>query len=140
MNLNIHEKDITSAVCGLCAACCRLKLELPTTDTRYRQFLRKTGFSILPAAEPGRNDCCDKQHGVTVDFGDCPHLGVETQDGKSIRRCRVYGSADFPQLCAQFNCVSWAKTKNRYSTRNELLVKAQLAKDLLSARGGDSPE
>lgn len=39
-----------------------------------------------------------------------------------------------PELCAQFNCVSWAKANDSYTEKNALLVRAQQALDRL--RGG----
>ncbi len=32
-------------------------------------------------------------------------------------RCTLYGSADYPDLCAQFNCVSWAKANDTYLSK-----------------------
>lgn len=135
--ITIHERDISSRVCRLCAACCRIKVLIPNTDSRYRTFLRKIGYSVLPAAPAASADCCDKVHDATLDLGWCKHLRLPTADSSSTYACSIYGSPEFPQLCAQYNCVSWAKSSNKYNPQNELLRKAQQA--LLSAQALETP-
>ena len=138
MKLDIHERDIEPSLCRRCAACCRVTFKLRDTTSRYRRFLRQIGYTVLPAA-PGQVDCCAKKHDATVDMGYCKHLEIDQGDDGTTYRCRVHGTAELPELCAQFNCVSWAKANDHYTTSNALLVHAQRALDGLRAkgRGGD---
>jgi hypothetical protein len=110
----------------MCGACCRVELKISNTSTRYRRFLRQIGYNVLPPLEPEQADCCDKQHDVTLDMGYCKHLLVKTDGGMECK-CKIYGQAEFPQLCADFNCVGWAKAHETYSEKNGLLVAAQMA-------------
>lgn len=79
--------------------------------------------------KPGEDeeDCCSKVHDITIDMGYCRHLHV----AKEGYRCKIYSSNDFPQLCADYNCVSWAKARDRYSTTNTILIQAQRTLDLI---------
>ena len=133
MDLDIHERDIGEALCRACAACCRVTFKLPDTNSRYRRFLRQTGWTVLPPARDDRADCCDAKHDATVDAGPCRHLVSEDRGGTTLHRCTVHGTAAHPDLCADFNCVSWAKAHDTYSDRNSLLVSAQRALDRLRA-------
>jgi hypothetical protein len=136
MNLDIHERDIDSKLCRSCAACCRITFKLRDTNSRYRVFLRQIGYKVLPVPGSGQADCCDKKHDVTVDMGYCKHLHVEDKSWGTVFRCRIYGTSDLPELCAQFNCVSWAKANDNYSEGNSLLVSAQQALNRLRAKVG----
>lgn len=129
MNLDIHERDVTSTVCQKCAACCNIRIKVDGTDSRYRSFLRAVGLTVIPSAKEGMSDCCDKKHEITIDLGPCKHL-VEhrSQDSKSYS-CGLYGTPSFPQMCKDYNCVSWAKAANGYSLSSDILVAAQVALD-----------
>ena len=120
--IRIHERDVGSKLCQSCAACCRILLKIPGTDSRYRTFLRTVGFQVVPAPAPGQADCCDKVHDVELDMGFCKHLDVKADQTFA---CRLHGTSAFPQLCEQFNCVSWAKANNNYSDGNPLLRHVQ---------------
>jgi hypothetical protein len=134
MKLDIHERDIEPKLCQRCAACCRITFNLQDTTPRYRRFLRQIGYNLLPPPAQGQADCCDKKHDVKVDMGYCRHLEIEERPEGKFYRCRIYGTNDFPDLCAQFNCVSWAKANDTYSERNTLLVRAQQALNRLQKR------
>ena len=68
-----------------------------------------------------------------MDF--CKHLEIsDLPEGKTYRRA-IYGQGGYPELCAQFNCVSWAKANDTYTARNSLLVKAQEALNRLRDTG-----
>jgi hypothetical protein len=134
MVLTIHERDIEPQLCRMCAACCRITFKLRDTNSRYRRFLRQTGHHVLPPCEAGQKDCCDKKHDVTIDLGNCRHLEREQNQGREAYRCRIYETNDLPDLCAQFNCVSWAKANDTYNERNALLVRAQQALDRLRGK------
>ena len=135
MNLDIHERDIDSRLCQTCGACCRVTFKLRHTTTRYRRFLRQIGYTLIPPAKAGKQDCCDKKHDTTVDMDFCTHLEIrEFADGKTYR-CRIYGTGRYPQLCEQYNCVSWAKANEAYNTKNPLLMTAQKALNSLNKTG-----
>lgn len=125
MNLDIHERDIGLELCQACGACCQITFKLRDTNTRYRRFLRQIGYTLLPAPTPGQPDCCDKKHNVTVNMGYCKHLDIEHCRDGELYRCKNYNTEDLPELCSQFNCVSWAKANDTYSVDNPLLAKAQ---------------
>jgi len=127
--LDIHERDIGPELCRRCAECCRIRFKLANTDSRYRRFLRQIGYRVLPAAAEGRADCCEKRHDARVDTGYCQHLEITEQGGDRRFRCRIYRTKDFPDLCAQYNCVSWAKVNDDYHEQNATLVAAQRALD-----------
>jgi len=93
-------------------------------------------FVLLPAAVQGQADCCDKKHDATVDMGFCKFIEVEHRDDGELYRCRIYGTSDLPDLCGQFNCVSWAKANDNYTENNSLLLSAQKA---LNRLRGKSP-
>lgn len=133
--LAIHERDITPEVCRRCAACCQVELRVQNTDSRYRRFLRGIGLSISPPISDGKDDCCDGVHEVTVHLGPCQHLRSEPTDGQTLYSCALYDDLSRPQLCEQYNCVSWAKANNAYNVNNALIAGAQSAwVDLHSAR------
>jgi hypothetical protein len=136
MKLDIHERDIEPRLCQACGACCRITFKLRDTTSRYRRFLRQIGYTLLPPAKDGKSDCCDKKHDATVDMDFCSHLEIrEFADGKTYR-CRIYGTGRYPQLCEQFNCVSWAKANETYTMRSPLLACAQQALNRLKSSGG----
>lgn len=123
----IHERDVDSELCGRCGACCRITIKLPDTDTRYRSFLRQTGFRLLPPPKPGALDCCNQRHDATLDMGYCSHLEVK-EGAEGLRfRCRVYATSAFPQLCEQYNCVSWAKVGGQFPLGSENVDAARAA-------------
>jgi len=130
--LSIHERDITSAVCQRCAKCCEIDIRVPNTDSRYRAFLRGVGLRISPTPSSGQIDCCDQVHEITLHLGPCEHLRSRRESGTTIYACALHGDARRPILCDHYNCVSWAKAHNRYSSDNPMLVAAQEA--LRSAR------
>jgi hypothetical protein len=94
-------------------------------DARFRRFLRGVGFEVKPAPKEGSDDCCDGAHAVTVDLGPCRHLVTREEEAGTAYECAVYNDARRPQLCLDFNCVSWAKANNAYNLDNVLLVRAQ---------------
>lgn len=94
-------------------------------------FLRQLGYVVQPPAKEGEPDCCGEPHDVGLDMGYCRHLEMKNENGETRCRCSVYRTADFPQLCADFDCVSWAKHGDGYNDRNNTLVIAQKALNLL---------
>ena len=130
--MDIHESDVTSELCQRCAVCCNICLKIPESNSRYRRFLRTIGLEVSPAVDAGGLDCCDREHGIRVDLGHCMHL---EQVGDLLQgsrfACRIYGSAEYPQLCADFNCVSWAKVNDAYGPEHKTIAAAQRALDAL---------
>ncbi|MFN7956330.1 MAG: hypothetical protein U0610_31775 [bacterium] len=131
IRLDLHERDIGSALCRACGGCCRITLRLRETTPRYRRFLRRVGYTLDPAPATGADDCCKERHPVTVDAGWCRHLEIGGDGAQPSYRCTIHDAHDYPELCAQFNCVSWAKANETYDARNALLVRAQRAWDRL---------
>src|SRR5690349_14836497 len=109
MGIDIREHDIRSEVCQSCAACCRIRITVSNTDSRYRLFLRAIAMKVSPPMRENGQDCCGKVHSVSIDMGPCPHLIEDKVDGRSTFSCELYGTSSFPALCADYNCVSWAK-------------------------------
>src|SRR6185503_11478028 len=130
--------DITSPVCQRCAACCRIRLPIARATSRYRMFLRQTGFAVSPPANEDGSDCCEKPHDIEIDMGYCKHLTQFVSGGEIRYECSVYNSSALPQLCRDYNCVSWAKANDGYNRKNNYLVSAENAqmkvKVLMSAK------
>jgi hypothetical protein len=138
--LTIHERDISPKLCQSCAACCRIKLPVSNTDSRYRMFLRTTGFNVLPPPTTVGGDCCDGDHDIKIDMGYCPHLRLDVDADVKRYSCTIHGTEKLPKLCKEYNCVSWAKTKNSYNERNEILVTANAALKRVNAAGERADE
>ncbi len=136
--INIREHDVCSTLCQRCGACCRIMVTITDADSRFRKFLRTTGAVVLPEAQSGKDDCCDGVHDIQLDLGWCQHLEILEGEGARSFRCRIYNTPQFPELCAQFNCVSWAKVYDCYNNNNELLVTAQKTLDGLRTSQLDS--
>ena len=126
--LTITERDITSELCQRCASCCRsITVNVPSVEPRFRRFLRGIGLNVSPAADEGDEDCCDGTHDIRLEVGPCQHLKKRRGTAGTIYSCALYGRASRPQLCADFNCVSWAKVENSYNLNNPMLRAAQSA-------------
>ena len=136
MEINITQKDISSELCQRCAACCDVWLTVPNVDPRYRMFLRQRGLKMDPPPKEGQPDCCEKNHDVKVAAPDCRHMERFEENGDVRYRCKAYGTSDFPQLCSDFDCVSWARHGNQYNDSNKLLVAAQTALNFMRMEKG----
>lgn len=135
MKLDIHESDVSSSLCQSCAACCRVHVTVPATDSRFRSYLRAVGVTVLPPVpNAGDKDCCDQVHDIRIDLGACPHLVVPDEGAPQRYSCALHGADDYPELCRDYNCVSWAKSSNKYTESNELIAHAQRTLDVLRAR------
>ncbi len=135
MKLDIRERDIDSNLCRICAGCCRITFKLRGTNSRYRRFLRQVGYDVLPRPAAGQPDCCEDRHDARADMGYCKFLEVDEQPGGTLFACQIYETSELPELCADFNCVSWAKANDSYNQRNPTLVRAQKAFDRLRSNG-----
>lgn len=151
MKSGLHERDITEAVCRRCAACCRVKVTVNATNSRFRAFLRTVGVSFTPEAPVGATDCCAEVHDIEVDLGECTHLETTILQGKPFYTCRLHGTDRLPQLCSEYNCVSWAKAHNVYQSGSSMMKRAEaaakvvaeidgLGRDIFAASGGDFRE
>lgn len=118
--------DIENDVCKRCGKCCWIRIELQSTDSRFRKFLRGVGVRILPETEEGEEDCCEEVHPVRIDLGRCIHLHERKADTEIVFECDIYESR--PQLCRDFNCVAWALVNDTYSVENDLLMAAERAR------------
>ena len=106
----LYEKDITSEVCKQCALCCSMEW--------------------TPHADQRMLDCLEamvSQDGVLnrgIEFiGNgiriwCSHLRGNNEEGWE---CGIYDRR--PQLCKDFNCVSWAKVADDKTIYNQVLHK-----------------
>ncbi len=134
MKPNIHEGDIRSEVCQQCAACCNVVLKVAATESRYRVFLRQVGFRVLPPPAAGKKDCCSDRHDIDIDMGPCRHLRTRAAGEAGPRySCALHGTPELPELCADFNCVSWAKAFNQFDTENAALRQAVQAIQVIEA-------
>ncbi len=140
MKIDISHKDIGSELCQRCAACCRVSLNIPGTTTRYRDFLRKLGYSVSPPPNENGEDCCEKQHDISLDMGYCKHLAIDSENGETLYRCKVYGTSEFPDLCADFDCVSWAKHGDAHRDSNKTIAAAQTALNLLRMKPAENAD
>lgn len=136
MRLDIGHGDIGERLCRRCAACCRITLNIKNSDSRYRVFLRTLGFDVQPPAKAGGADCCEKVHDIKIDTGWCKHLEISEDRHGTLYRCRLHGGDDYPRLCAEYDCVSWARHDGSYHDGNALLATAQAALDALRRSGG----
>ena len=73
-------------------------------------------------------------------MGYCRHLDVGEDGGGESFRCRIHGGPEFPRLCADYNCVSWAKANDMYDGDNPTLARAQETLDRLRAEGAWPPK
>lgn len=122
IELTIMETDIKSALCQRCGECCRIRLPVDSTP-RYRKYLRAIGLNVEPKPKDGEDDCCGETHKIKVDLGYCQHLEVSHKGTRF--RCRIHEQRNYPQLCREYNCVSWAKATGTYESGNELMVRVQ---------------
>lgn len=136
MHLTVTHQDIGERLCRRCAACCRITLNIKNSDSRYRVFLRTLGFDVRPPAKPDEADCCDKVHDIKIDTGWCKHLEVGADTENTLYTCRLHGQPEYPSLCADYDCVSWARHDGTYHEGNPLLARAQAALDALRRTGG----
>ena len=103
----LQETDITEEVCKGCAICCEIEITPNWKDPRQMEWLR----AIVDKHEHIRAT----EKGIRIR---CSHL--EGSDALGYQ-CGIYNER--PQLCADFNCVSWAKVSNNLTQYNRVLEK-----------------
>jgi len=118
----LQEKDITEDVCKRCGICCEIELKPNWTDSR-RMFW-------LGAIVENHDNITQTGSGIRIR---CSHLKQTKHATNPYWECDIY--EDRPQLCRDFNCVSWAKVTNDLTQYNRVLEKMglnsnQLMKDL----------
>ena len=106
----LQEKDITSDVCKQCALCCSMDMR-PNGDQRMLDCLEAM-VSQEGVSSRGLEFIGD---GVRVW---CSHLRGSNTEGWE---CGIYDRR--PQLCKDFNCVSWAKVADNKTLYNKVLEK-----------------
>ena len=134
--LTIHERDVTSELCQRCAKCCEIDVAISSADSRYRRYLRGVAFNVSPPSAESSDDCCDKVHDITLHLGPCAHLRATKNEDGTLYTCALYGDVRRPQLCEQYNCVSFAKALNQYHLKNARVVAAQAALNGLASVTG----
>jgi len=87
--------DITEKLCKHCAHCCLNVLVPVQMDDRIFDFFQAAGLDI-------QRDENNPDVGI-VNAGACQHL---KQVGDAYK-CSIYDTR--PKLCADYNCVAWAK-------------------------------
>ena len=120
----LQEKDITEEVCQRCGICCEIELTPNWTDSRRLPWLR--------AIVENHDNITQTGSGIRIR---CSHLKKTKHATDPHWECDIY--EDRPQLCRDFNCVSWAKYSNDLTQYNRVLEKMglnsnKLMKDLES--------
>ena len=109
----LQEKDITEDVCKRCGICCEIELKPNWTDSR-RMFW-------LGAIVENHDNITQTGRGIRIR---CSHLKQTKHATNPYWECDIY--EDRPQLCRDFNCVSWAKVTNDLTQYNRVLEKMGL--------------
>ena len=109
----LQEKDITEDVCKTCGICCEIELKPNWTDSR-RMFW-------LGAIVENHDNITQTGSGIRIR---CSHLKKTKHATDPHWECDIY--EDRPQLCRDFNCVSWAKYSNDLTQYNRVLEKMGL--------------
>ena len=92
----LNEADITENVCKNCAMCCQVEIKMNWQDPR------KTPWLHVMVEKHDNIEAADS--GILIR---CSHLEGSDEVGY---QCGIYDTR--PQLCKDFNCVSWAKVNN----------------------------
>ena len=109
----LQEKDITEDVCQRCGICCEIELTPNWTDSRRLPWLR--------AIVENHDNITQTGSGIRIR---CSHLKKTKHATDPHWECDIY--EDRPQLCRDFNCVSWAKYSNDLTQYNRVLEKMGL--------------
>jgi|TARA_Y100001951_G_scaffold1559_1_gene1073 Fe-S-cluster containining protein len=99
----LEESDINSDTCSRCGDCCSIEIR-PKWNTADRRFM-----DLLEVIVDKHDDIEFVGDGIRIT---CSHL--------KDRRCTIYENR--PQLCRDFNCVSWAKVSGKMEQYNRVLV------------------
>ena len=103
----LQEADITESVCKSCAICCEIEIKPNWKDPRQMEWLR--------AIVDKHNHIKDTAKGIRIR---CSYIEGDDEIGY---KCGIYNER--PQLCRDFNCVSWAKVSNNLEQYNKVIRK-----------------
>ena len=106
----LQESDITEDVCKSCGICC--EIELKPNWKKPRQF------EWLHAIVENHDNIETTEKGIRIR---CSHLRKTKHATHPYWECDIY--EDRPQLCSDFNCVSWAKYSDDLTQYNMVLKK-----------------
>ena len=105
----LKEQDITSEVCQKCALCCEMELKPSFIDPRRME--------ALAVMIENHDNIRKTDNGISIR---CSPL-IDLNDDGSLKGCAIYNKR--PQLCKDFNCVSWARVSNNKTQYNQVLEK-----------------
>ena len=108
----LKEQDITEDLCKRCGLCCSMDIRPQWADKRMMEALR-----AMVEKSP---DVTFLGDGIRIK---CSHLKQTTHAETPTGECSIY--EDRPQLCEDFNCVSWAKVSNNRTQYEQVLEKAK---------------
>ena len=114
----LQEKDITEDDCKRCGICCEIELKPNWQDSRRLPWLK--------AIVENHDNITQAGNGIRIR---CSHLKQTKHATDPHWECDIY--EDRPQLCRDFNCVSWAKVTNDLTQYNRVLKKMSLNSDKL---------
>ena len=114
----LQEKDITENVCKSCGICCEIEIKTNWPDARR--------FEWLGAIVENHDNIVSIDKGIRIR---CSHLKQTKHATNPYWECDIYETR--PQLCRDFNCVSWAKVTNDLTQYNRVLKKMSLNSDKL---------
>ena len=109
----LQEKDITEDVCKSCGICCEIEIKTNWPDARR--------FEWLGAIVENHDNIVSIDKGIRIR---CSHLKQTKHATDPHWECDIY--EDRPQLCKDYNCVSWAKVANDTSRYDQVLEIAGL--------------
>ena len=109
----LQEKDITEDVCKRCGICCEIELKPNWQDSRRLPWLK--------AIVENHDNIAQTGDGIRIR---CSHLRQTKHATNPHWECDIYETR--PQLCRDFNCVSWAKVTNDRTLYNRVLGKMGL--------------
>mgnify|MGYP003151436954 CR=1 FL=1 len=110
----LKEEDITEDACKLCGICCSIELTPNWKDSRRMVW--------LGAIVENHDNITQTGKGIRIR---CSHLRQTKYATNPHWECDIY--EDRPQLCRDFNCVSWAKYSGDLTQYNRVLEKLGLA-------------
>jgi len=121
----LKEGDINENLCKRCGLCCSMDIKPKWADERM--------MNALSAMVEKSTDITFLGDGIRIK---CSHLKQTKIAKHPTWECSIYD--DRPQLCEDFNCVSWAKVSNNREQYDQVLevVKRLDSNDRPKAFGG----